>query len=76
MKQIYGFIADGDDDWEDVFVDEENSPEYKISSACHIYHDVFGRKIIGFDLSLNIPLDEMKSLLEPHSQNLLVRKGV
>jgi hypothetical protein len=76
MKQIYGFLDVVEGDWEDFFVDEKKSPEYKISSACHIYYDVYGVRIIGFDLSLNIPMEEMRELLQPYSNDLSIRKGI
>lgn len=66
MKQIYGFKIEVPDEWSDVFDDEFKSPEYLISSACHIYYDISGESYIGFDVSLGLELDEMNDSLAPY----------
>lgn len=74
MKEIYGFKVKDDEEWGDIFYDEDESPEKLISSACHMYHDLEGNRFIGFDLSLDIPKKEMKELLSKYSKKNSVRK--
>lgn len=55
-----------------VHVDDKDScdeecqninPEKEISTACHLYQGYLGEQYIGFELSLGIPENDMRSLL-------------
>lgn len=74
MKQIYGFKVDNVDDWSDVFDDESRSPEYLISSACHMYYDIDGNMYIGFDMSLGLSRGKMDDYLAPYTKKPSLRK--
>jgi hypothetical protein len=74
MKQIYGFKIENQEDWSDVFDDETKSPEYLISSACHIYYDVDGNSFIGFDMSLGLSRGKMDEFLQPYCKKSTLKK--
>jgi hypothetical protein len=74
MKQIYGFKIEEPHEWSDVFEDETRSPEYLISSACHIYYDTDGNQYIGFDMTLNLSYDEMNDFLLPYCKKPALKK--
>jgi len=39
------------------------NPEVTYSEACHLYSDFEGKQYVGFELSLGMPENEMRSLL-------------
>jgi hypothetical protein len=74
MKQIYGFKIENPNEWSDVFDDETRSPEYLISSACHMYYGIDGDAYIGFDVSLGLGRKKMEEDLAPFSKKLAIRR--
>jgi hypothetical protein len=74
MKQIYGFKIENLEDWSDVFENEAKSPEYLISSACHIYYDTDGNSYVGFDMALGLGRGEMNAFLAPYCENPGLKK--
>jgi hypothetical protein len=70
---IFGYrLAATDTQWSDDPFADSGTPETEICEACHIYEDDKGRRYIGFELALGMPVSEMEKLLAPYSESLSV----